>query len=78
MRLHARVIIRDGRHAFLGSQSLRSLELDSRREVGIIVRDLRIVKKLRDVFESDWSTTSAVKQAESEAQEDRQEEAVTA
>lgn len=78
MRLHARVIIRDGRHAFLGSQSLRSLELDSRREVGIIVRDLRIVKKLRDVFESDWSTTSAAKQAESEVKEDRQEEAVTA
>jgi phosphatidylserine/phosphatidylglycerophosphate/cardiolipin synthase-like enzyme len=59
LRLHARCIIRDGRHAFLGSQSLRALELDSRREVGIFVRDPAIVKRLRDVFESDWATTAA-------------------
>ena len=56
LRLHARCIIRDGRHAFLGSQSLRALELDSRREIGLIVRDARIVKRLRDVFEGDWAT----------------------
>jgi hypothetical protein len=30
-----RVIIRDGRDAFIGSQSLRKLELDQRREVGV-------------------------------------------
>jgi cardiolipin synthase A/B len=38
-RLHTRTIIRDRRQAFIGSQSLRRLELDSRREVGLIVRD---------------------------------------
>ena len=32
MRLHTRTIIRDGRQAFVGSQSLRPAELDSRRE----------------------------------------------
>ena len=31
-RLHVRAIIRDGRQAFFGSQSLRRLELDTRRE----------------------------------------------
>src|SRR5207302_450907 len=37
LRLHARVIIRDRTSIFLGSQSLRKLELDSRREIGVIV-----------------------------------------
>ena len=32
IRLHARMIIRDRKQAFLGSQSLRQLELDARRE----------------------------------------------
>ena len=34
MRLHVRAIVRDGCEAFIGSQSLRRLELDGRREVG--------------------------------------------
>ena len=55
MRLHTRTIIRDGRQAFVGSQSLRPAELDSRREVGLIVRESRIVKKLLATFEADWS-----------------------
>ena len=59
MRLHTRTIIRDGRQAFVGSQSLRPAELDSRRELGLIVRDAKIVKKLLATFESDWSTTNA-------------------
>ncbi len=33
-RLHVRGIVRDGDTAFVGSQSLRTLELDGRREVG--------------------------------------------
>ena len=54
MRLHVRAIVRDGSMAFVGSQSLRKLELDGRREVGIIVGDARIAKKIQAVFESDW------------------------
>src|SRR5437763_11368623 len=42
-RLHIRAIVRDGRRAFLGSQSLRRLELDKRREVGVIVTDESVV-----------------------------------
>jgi phosphatidylserine/phosphatidylglycerophosphate/cardiolipin synthase-like enzyme len=55
LRLHARAIIRDGTHAFIGSQSLRKLELDGRREVGVIIHDSRIARKMRAVFEADWS-----------------------
>jgi phosphatidylserine/phosphatidylglycerophosphate/cardiolipin synthase-like enzyme len=57
-RLHTRTIIRDRRQAFVGSQSLRTAELNSRREVGLIIQDPKAVKKLIDTFESDWTTTS--------------------
>jgi len=57
-RLHTRTIIRDRRQAFVGSQSLRAAELDSRRELGLIVLNPRAVKKLIDTFESDWTSTS--------------------
>jgi phosphatidylserine/phosphatidylglycerophosphate/cardiolipin synthase-like enzyme len=55
LRLHTRTIIRDGCEAFVGSQSLRVAELDSRREVGVIVRDPKVVKGLAKTFEADWS-----------------------
>jgi phosphatidylserine/phosphatidylglycerophosphate/cardiolipin synthase-like enzyme len=55
LRLHARAIVRDGTQAFVGSQSLRKLELDGRREVGLIVNDSRIARKIRAVFEADWA-----------------------
>ncbi len=58
-RLHTRTIIRDRRQAFVGSQSLRTAELDSRREVGLIIRDLQTVKQLIETFESDWTSTTA-------------------
>ena len=53
-RLHVRTIVRDGRRAFVGSQSLRRLELDNRREVGVIVRTPTIVRRLVSIFEADW------------------------
>jgi phosphatidylserine/phosphatidylglycerophosphate/cardiolipin synthase-like enzyme len=59
MRLHTRTIIQDRRQAFVGSQSLRPAELDSRREVGLIVQNPRAVKKLIDTFESDWTKPGA-------------------
>jgi len=54
LRLHARVIIRDRQAAFVGSQSLRELELDGRREAGIIFEDLEIVNRLAKTFDEDW------------------------
>jgi cardiolipin synthase len=60
MRLHARVIIRDGKQAFIGSQSLRKLELEARREVGVMIRDLAAVSKLEEIFEADWAKSRVV------------------
>ena len=53
-RLHARAIVRDGRSAFIGSQSLRKAELDQRREVGLIVTDARIASQIQKLFDADW------------------------
>jgi cardiolipin synthase len=46
--------VRDGHTAFIGSQSLRELELDERREAGIIFRDPKVVSLVVRTFEEDW------------------------
>jgi phosphatidylserine/phosphatidylglycerophosphate/cardiolipin synthase-like enzyme len=63
MRLHVRGIIRDRAAAFIGSQSLRRLELDERREVGIIVRDEKIVNQLASAFEADQAANREFNEA---------------
>ena len=57
MRLHVRAAVRDGSEAFVGSQSFRALELDGRREVGILTKDPKIVKRIAELFEADWAKT---------------------
>ena len=63
MRLHVRAIVRDGRRAFVGSQSLRKLELDQRREVGIFIRDRKAVRKVEKVFNADWKRANRKKKS---------------
>jgi cardiolipin synthase len=53
-KLHVRCLIRDREAVFVGSQSLRKLELDERREVGLITKDRRTVSRIAATFESDW------------------------
>jgi len=54
LRLHTRTFVRDRKDAFIGSQSLRELELDERREIGAIFRGKRVIDRIIDVFEGDW------------------------
>jgi phosphatidylserine/phosphatidylglycerophosphate/cardiolipin synthase-like enzyme len=54
-KLHVRAIVQDGRRAFVGSQSLRRLELDGRREVGLLVEDKGVVEQIHRVFDWDWA-----------------------
>jgi cardiolipin synthase len=67
LRLHTRTIIRDRRQAFLGSQSLRTAELDSRREVGVMVREFKVVNALIKTFEADWAESAVEANRQSEA-----------
>jgi phosphatidylserine/phosphatidylglycerophosphate/cardiolipin synthase-like enzyme len=57
LRLHTRTILRDRQQAFLGSQSLRQLELDARREIGVIFRSHPLISTLARIFEEDWAAS---------------------
>lgn len=70
LRLHVRAIVRDGTACFIGSQSLRKLELDGRREVGVIITDSRIARKVLSVFEADWAQAGAALKAGKEKEKD--------
>ncbi|MGH9503340.1 MAG: phospholipase D-like domain-containing protein [Terriglobales bacterium] len=59
MRLHTRTIIRDRSQMFIGSQSLRELELDARREIGIILPDRKIIAAVIKTFEADWKLSAS-------------------
>jgi phosphatidylserine/phosphatidylglycerophosphate/cardiolipin synthase-like enzyme len=63
IRLHVRTMVRDGKHAFIGSQSLREIELDGRREIGIVFRDRRAVTRLAKIFQEDWDLAERHKAA---------------
>ena len=67
LRLHTRTIICDRREAFVGSQSLRRAELDSRREVGVVVHEPKVVNGLIQTFEADWERKAAEPKQRSEA-----------
>jgi phosphatidylserine/phosphatidylglycerophosphate/cardiolipin synthase-like enzyme len=79
LRLHVRAMVRDGDTAFVGSQSLRAMELDARREVGLIVKEPKTVKRLLETFEADWAKTDlAAKEAKEAKKEEKQKEEVIA
>jgi cardiolipin synthase A/B len=75
MRLHTRTIVRDRKDAFVGSQSLRQVELDTRREIGLIFRDSSIVKDLVRTFEEDWETSASDDFKKEERREENRKEA---
>jgi len=56
LHLHVRAVIRDGTRAFVGSQSLRRLELDRRREVGLIITNPPVTRHMLEIFQRDWES----------------------
>ena len=67
LHLHTRTIIRDRDQAFVGSQSLRMTELNSRREVGVIVHEPNVVNGLIQTFEMDWAMSRVQEKQQSKA-----------
>lgn len=53
--VHAKIVIVDGRRAFVGSQNFTATSLDQNREVGILVDDAAVLERLQQTFEADWS-----------------------
>jgi cardiolipin synthase len=72
LRLHVRAILRDGTRAFVGSQSLRSLELDRRREVGLVISNPTVAKKMTEIFDLDWENAAPAKEKEKEKEKGKE------
>ena len=53
-KLHAKLLLADGGRALIGSMNIDRSAFDLRRELGIIVDDGPIVKRLIEVFDRDW------------------------
>ncbi|HJQ67987.1 MAG TPA: phospholipase D-like domain-containing protein [Blastocatellia bacterium] len=53
-KLHAKCVIVDSNRFFIGSQNLRKVSLDQRREVGMIVQDDAMARRIERVFDEDW------------------------
>ena len=54
LRLHAKLLIADESYALVGSMNIDRSAFDLRRELGTTVREGAVVKRLMEVFESDW------------------------
>ncbi len=76
MRLHLRAMLRDGLEMFLGSMSLRGIELDKRREVGVIIKERAAAKRFRELFEEDWAQTDSGKKKTDEKEKKEEAAAV--
>ena len=54
LRLHAKLLLADGRHALVGSMNIDRSAFDLRRELGTTIADPAIIEGLAETFESDW------------------------
>jgi phosphatidylserine/phosphatidylglycerophosphate/cardiolipin synthase-like enzyme len=54
LRLHAKLLIADNSHALIGSMNIDRSAFDLRRELGTTIKDEAIVKRLTEVFDTDW------------------------
>lgn len=54
VRLHAKLLVVDGREALVGSMNIDRSAFDLRRELGAIVADPQAIKVLIENFETDW------------------------
>jgi hypothetical protein len=53
---------------------MRGLELDKRREVGVVVKERAAARQFRELFEEDWAKTDTGKKSE-KAKEEKSAEA---
>lgn len=57
LRLHAKLLISDEEHALVGSMNIDRSAFDLRRELGTTIRDEAVVRRLINVFDSDWDSS---------------------
>ena len=58
--MHAKIIVVDGKIAFVGSENISTQSLDQNRELGIIVSDFGVLNTLQQTFQKDWDVSRTV------------------
>lgn len=58
--MHAKIIVVDGKTAFVGSENISTQSLDRNRELGIIVSDAGVLNTLQSTFQKDWTVSHSV------------------
>lgn len=53
--MHAKIMIADGRAAFVGSENFSAASLDSNRELGILVASQNVLSTIERAFQQDWN-----------------------
>ncbi len=56
-KVHAKVMVADGKRALVGSMNIDRHAFELRRELGIIIEEPKLVKQLEDIFEKDWKAS---------------------
>lgn len=56
-RLHAKLLLADGRHALLGSMNIDRSAFDLRRELGTFIGNAQVLEGLQKAFETDWDSS---------------------
>jgi phosphatidylserine/phosphatidylglycerophosphate/cardiolipin synthase-like enzyme len=54
--IHAKLIMVDGKQAFIGSQNYTSTSLDQNREVGVVISGASNLERIRRVFDRDFAS----------------------
>jgi phosphatidylserine/phosphatidylglycerophosphate/cardiolipin synthase-like enzyme len=67
-KLHAKCVVVDTTLTFVGSQNLRSPSLDRRRELGFIVEDSIVARRIERTFDEDWIDAERAATANSDAE----------
>ncbi len=57
--MHAKMLVVDGKQAFVGSENFSSTSLDSNRELGLLFSDPQIISTLQQTFNQDWSVSQS-------------------
>lgn len=58
--MHAKIIVVDGKKAFVGSENISTQSLDQNRELGILVSDTGVLHTLQQTFQFDWGQSRTV------------------
>lgn len=53
--VHSKLIVVDGEKAYLGSVNLTTNSMDNNRELGVILREAPLVKRLSKIADRDWA-----------------------